>query len=174
METDPDSETIVTDGNEVGPLSSAQGPVAGERLGRYILLDQIGQGGMGAVFLAHDPDLDRQVALKVLRTGNRDESASARLVREAQSLARLEHPCVVSVFEVGHEGPRTFIAMQYVPGQTLRWHAGSGPCPSSGGPRWRPCSSSCDPHVVGLGPWASGRSRCPWPQRASGSARAPR
>src|SRR5262245_53722464 len=91
---------------------------AGERLGRFIVLRPLGAGGMGEVYEARDPELERSVALKVLRA-DRGEDGAMRLVREAQALAQLQHPNVVSVHEVGVAGGRVFIAMEYVDGQTL-------------------------------------------------------
>ncbi len=93
-----------------------------ERLGRFTLLERLGEGGMGIVRSAYDPQLDRRVAIKLIRAEDDDERARARLLREAQALARLSHPNVVQVHEAGvHEG-QVFIAMEYVVGQTLtRW-----------------------------------------------------
>jgi tetratricopeptide (TPR) repeat protein len=95
----------------------------GDHLGRYVLGASIGAGGMGTVYLAHDPELDREVAVKLIRADQAsDPEATARLVREAQSLARLQHPSVVSVFEIGIVQGLAFIAMEYVPGEVLsRW-----------------------------------------------------
>src|SRR5439155_21801508 len=75
--------------------------------GRYVLISSIAQGGMGVVFLAYDPELDRKVALKLLRIGTLGREGKQRLVREAQALARLSHPNVVPVYDVGTVlGPR--------------------------------------------------------------------
>jgi tetratricopeptide (TPR) repeat protein len=98
----------------------------GMELGRYVLLDRIGLGGMGVVFAAYDPELDRKVALKLLRSdwaaGPAAADARARLWREAQALARLSHPHVVTVHDVGVHGESLFIAMDFVDGVTLsRW-----------------------------------------------------
>src|SRR5262245_19355591 len=85
-------------------------------------------GAMGVVYAAYDPDLDRKVALKLLRpddAGARDEARQARLVREAKAIAKLSHPNVVSIFDVGVHDGRVFLAMEYLPGGTLRqWLAG--------------------------------------------------
>jgi serine/threonine protein kinase len=86
------------------------------KIDRFVLIDNVGEGGMGVVFAAFDPQLDRKVAIKLLRRGHDD----ARVVREAQAMAKLSHPNVAQVYEVGtHEG-RTFIAMEFVRGTTLR------------------------------------------------------
>src|SRR3954463_5019729 len=74
---------------------------AGDRLGRYVLLSVLGQGGMSVVYLAYDPELDRRVALKLMRAGLIGTLGRSRLQREAQALARLSHPNVVPVYDVG-------------------------------------------------------------------------
>ena len=100
----------------------------GTTLGRYVLLEPIGQGGMGEVWSAYDPELDRKVALKLLRP-DRDlllgRGARERLQREAQALARLSHPNVLTVFDVGTIGERVFIATELLAGTNLRvwWEA---------------------------------------------------
>jgi len=94
------------------------------KLGRFDILDVIGQGGMGVVIAAYDPQLDRKVAIKVLRTkglaGKRHEKETARLQREARAMAQLSHPHVVTVYEAGVIDDRVYIAMEYIAGQTLR------------------------------------------------------
>ncbi|HUJ29238.1 MAG TPA: serine/threonine-protein kinase, partial [Myxococcales bacterium] len=94
----------------------------GTTIGRYVVTSVVGAGGMGAVYAAHDPELDRRVAIKVLhpRQTDPDDPARERLRREAQAMARLVHPNVVQVYDVGDHGNRTFIAMELVEGQTLR------------------------------------------------------
>jgi predicted Ser/Thr protein kinase len=92
----------------------------GARIGRFTVLDKLGEGGMGVVLAAYDPDLDRRVAIKLIRpAAAKDEGAQARLLREAQAMARLRHPNVVTVYEVGTFGEQVFIAMEYVEGRTL-------------------------------------------------------
>jgi len=90
----------------------------GQRLGRFVLLETLGVGGMGHVFGAYDPVLDRRVALKVLRRAHADERE--RLLREARSLAKLSHANVVSLYDVGEVDGRVFLAMELVEGHTLR------------------------------------------------------
>jgi eukaryotic-like serine/threonine-protein kinase len=89
------------------------------RIAQYHVLRQIGGGGMGLVFAAWDPSLDRVVAIKVLRDPWAPASGDA-LRREAVALARLRHPNVVSVFEVGEHDGQMYLAMEYVEGETLR------------------------------------------------------
>ncbi|MFL6197021.1 MAG: serine/threonine-protein kinase, partial [Thermoanaerobaculia bacterium] len=95
----------------------------GRAIGRYVILDRVGSGGMGVVYAAYDPELDRRIALKFLRLDRaaRDpEAARLRLLREAQAIARLSHPNVVSVYDAGSFGAQVFVAMELVPGRTLR------------------------------------------------------
>ena len=86
-------------------------------LGRYRLERVLGQGGMGVVHAAFDPELERKVAVKVLRTA--DEDARVRLLREARALAKLSHAHVITVFDVGTADGEDFIAMELVDGSTL-------------------------------------------------------
>jgi pentatricopeptide repeat protein len=93
----------------------------GAQVGRYVILRTIGQGGMGVVYAGYDPELERKVALKLLRPDrSRGEAARLRLLREAQAIARLSHLNVVTVFDTGSFGDQVFIAMELVPGRTLR------------------------------------------------------
>ncbi|EDM79009.1 serine/threonine kinase family protein [Plesiocystis pacifica SIR-1] len=87
-------------------------------VGRYRLLDRLGVGGMGTVFLAEDPELERQVAIKLLHSRSADHS-QVRLLREAQAMARVSHPNVAAVYDVGRFGSETFVAMEYIAGGTL-------------------------------------------------------
>lgn len=101
----------------------------GTAVGRYVVERLVGRGGMGVVYEAHDPELDRRVALKLLSPGAQAEEPSreahGRLLREARALARLSHPNVVSVYDVGELREDVYIAMELVGGTTLRrWLAG--------------------------------------------------
>lgn len=90
------------------------------QVGRFVLERKLGSGGMGEVFLATDPDLKRQVALKfLLRESRSDESHRVRLQREAQAMARLLHPNVAIAHDVGSFRGQTFVAMEFIDGATL-------------------------------------------------------
>jgi serine/threonine protein kinase len=107
-------------------------PLPPEHLGRFVLRGTLGCGGMGTVLEAYDAALDRKLALKVLHP-TLDDRYALRLVREAQALAKLSHPNVVHVYEVGEVEGRTFIAMELLHGRTLReWQEQERP-------DWRAC-----------------------------------
>ncbi len=95
----------------------------GSLVGRYVVLEVLGSGGMGEVYIAIDPELDRRVALKLVKShdpGSTDSSGrQTRLLREAQAMAKLSHPNVVSIFDVGVAEGRVFLAMELVTGTTL-------------------------------------------------------
>jgi len=92
----------------------------GTTVGRYVVLRRLGTGGMGVVYVAYDPELDRRVALKLVLPGRAGEDGRMRLLREAQALAKLSHPNVVAVHDVGTMGEQVWLAMELVRGQTLR------------------------------------------------------
>jgi len=95
--------------------------LVGRHLGPYSIKKQLGSGGMGEVFLAHDVRLDRSVALKLLNPYlTRDSSTRSRFLREARLASALDHPNVCTIHEAGEAGGRLFIAMQYVEGETLK------------------------------------------------------
>ncbi|MBX7082290.1 MAG: serine/threonine-protein kinase [Nannocystaceae bacterium] len=108
-------------------------PPAAVTVGRYLVLGRIGSGGMGVVYAAFDPQLDRKIALKVLYADGSSDDRHRRLLREAQALAQLTHPNVVAIHDVGSFDPpggagggaaSVFLAMEYVEGETLtRWLA---------------------------------------------------
>ncbi len=98
----------------------------GQLVGRFVILNRLGAGGMGIVYAAYDPELDRKVALKLIRPGlhSADDAPGLqmRLVREAQSMARVAHPNVAAVYDVGRHGEQVFVAMELIDGETLaRW-----------------------------------------------------
>lgn len=107
--------------DNVDQLADAFLVAPGESIGRYVVRDQLGEGGMGVVYVADDPNLGRQVAIKLLRPveGSDAPEHQRRLLREAQAMARLSHPNLVAVHDVGaHEG-RIWVAMEYLRGCTL-------------------------------------------------------
>ena len=94
----------------------------GERIaGRYTIEELVGSGGMSSVYRAHDEQLERDVALKVLHSSYlEDEDAVERFRREARSVAQLSHPNVVTIIDRGEEDGHQFIVFEYVPGNTLK------------------------------------------------------
>src|SRR5690349_11812639 len=113
--TDPSGDTVDSVDSMAAAAAAAATPrpsrrdlslVHGTMVGRYMVLRLLGRGGMGAVYAAHDPKLDRQVALKLLHSPRGD--APERLVREAQALARLSDPHVVAVYDAGEIEGRVF------------------------------------------------------------------
>ena len=107
------------------PDDGVGGPVPrlprGATLGRYVVLDCLGSGGMGVVYRAHDFALDRRVSLKLLRpSGNDPDGRRERLVSEAQALARVSHPNVLTVHDVGTWEDEVYLALEHVEGETLR------------------------------------------------------
>jgi len=103
-----------------GAARGAEGPLPFERLGSYRLLERLGAGGMGIVYLAEDERLGRRVALKLVRpelAGSPE--AAARFEREARAIAKLRHDHIVTVFEAGHVGDVSYLAMECVPGRSL-------------------------------------------------------
>ncbi len=105
---------------------------AGGVIGRYVLLEPLGKGGMGLVYKAYDPHLDRKLAIKLLRDHqSHDAHRRDRLLREAQALAQLAHPNVIAVHDVGVHDGSVFMAMELVDGETLRaWLARAARTPA--------------------------------------------
>jgi protein kinase-like protein len=97
------------------------------QVGRYELCEQLGAGAMGVVYRARDPRLDRAIAIKLVRHGGATSAGSVRLLREAQAMARLHHPNVVPIFDVGPAGGAVFLAMPLLEGGTLRSWLGDRP-----------------------------------------------
>lgn len=95
------------------------------RVGRYVLLRKLGEGGMGVVYAAYDQELDRKVALKIIHPQKQqDQELRTRIFREAQALARVSAPNVVHVYQVGEVDGQLFIAMEFVNGTTLsKWQS---------------------------------------------------
>ena len=123
--------SVFTDASRMGmnvtePLFGAQGSNLFQNLSastkeRYVIKKQLGQGGMGTVFLAEDTRLKRSVALKVLSPHlAADAGLKTRMIQEAQAAAQIDHPNCVHVFDVGEENNQCYITMEYVTGQTVR------------------------------------------------------
>ena len=94
-------------------------PPMPDRFGRFRVLGRLGSGAMGIVFSAHDPLLDRDVAVKLMQPHRVSPMALARASREAQAMARVSHPNVVQVYGIGHHGDALYVAMEFVDGDTL-------------------------------------------------------
>ena len=125
------SDEIATlDGGAIGTLPATEPDElpAGTEVGRYVVARRLGAGGMGAVYVARDPELDRQVALKLLHPRLRSsDAAQSRLRREARAMARLAHGNIVAVYDVGGFRDGLFLAMELIEGRTLRaWCAEPG------------------------------------------------
>ncbi len=116
---DPSARTDASTSADAMPARLARGTA----IGRFIVIDKVGAGGMGEVFAAFDPELERKVAIKIIRSAadGRQPTAMARqrLLREAQAMAKVAHPNVITVYDVGTVDARVFIAMEYVDGHTL-------------------------------------------------------
>jgi eukaryotic-like serine/threonine-protein kinase len=112
---------------DLAPTTLARGAL----IGRYVVLGLVGRGGMGEVYAAYDPELNRKVAVKLLRirasNGITASEGRQRTLREAQAIARLSHPNVVTVFDVGTLDEQVFIAMQFVEGHNATYWAQSQP-----------------------------------------------
>ena len=128
-EASGDAETLA------GPSSRPRGHeevARGASVGRYVVLDPLGAGGMGVVYAAYDPELDRKVAIKLLHPapgGRQSTEGRTRLLREGQALAKLSHPNVVAVHDVGAVDDRVWMAMEFVTGRTLAAWLGEAPRP---------------------------------------------
>jgi len=104
-----------------GGVASAHHPEIPKEVGGFQILGQIGEGGMGAVFKAFDPSLNRVLAIKVIKNLHKSESAQERFQCEARSLARMRHPGIIQIFSFGRDGENhPFIAMEYLKGGSLR------------------------------------------------------
>jgi len=108
----------------VAHLGALDGPA--RRVGRYQIERMLGVGGMGIVYAAYDPQLQRRVAVKVVRPENSDERAQAHLLAEARALGRISHPNVVTVYDAGEHDGQIYVATELVDGMTLaEWQAQS-------------------------------------------------
>jgi serine/threonine protein kinase len=128
--TDPGLERTHHSGEHRDPTTPSPAPALekGAAIDRYVVLGQLGKGGMGEVYAAWDPVLDRKVALKLLKAEHQSSDIAdelrLRLMREAQALARMTHPNVVTVHDVGIVDGQVYLAMEFIEGQTLtKWLA---------------------------------------------------
>src|SRR6185503_1773900 len=94
--------------------------------GRYELLSELGRGGMGVVYLAHDPTLGREVAVKIVSPAALNPQTAERLRREARVVARMDHPSIVPVYDLGEHEGALFFVMPVVRGTTLRQRMKAG------------------------------------------------
>ena len=102
-----------------------------EKIGKYKIIGELGKGAMGIVYRGVDPDINREVAIKLIRfdmvsEDSEKEDAARRFIREAQSAGNLEHPNIVTIYEVGREDNQTFIVMQCVDGESLKQAISAG------------------------------------------------
>ena len=129
---DPNAPTIIPGPGDLTPAFTpdlsrpglarpprAEEPPAPAAIGRFTVLRELGRGGTGVVYAAYDEQLDRKVAVKLLHSETREDLARTRLLREAQAMARLSHPNIVGVHEVGTFGRQIYVAMEFVHGMTL-------------------------------------------------------
>ncbi len=123
MTIEGDIELAVTPTQPAGE----EGLALGSRFGRYDILRSLGEGGMGMVYLARDPNLSRTVALKILKGQGKD--FVERFKREARSIAQLKHPNIVGVFDIGDVSGRHYFTMEFVPGKTMGQRMKAGELP---------------------------------------------
>lgn len=125
------AEVTQVDRRQIASLTSASTLVMPQSiekpvLGRYRIEQELGRGAMGVVYLASDPKISRQIAIKTLDLAHLPQAEAAefkaRFFREAEAAGRLNHPAIVTVYDVGEDGDLAFIAMDYAPGQALSCH----------------------------------------------------
>ncbi len=102
-------------------VSEEVSPLTGKRLGEYKILALLGRGGMGEVYLAHDPSLERNIAIKLLLSDfTQNENRVRRFIQEAKAVSALNHPNIITIHEIGEAEGRRYIATEFIEGQTLR------------------------------------------------------
>jgi tRNA A-37 threonylcarbamoyl transferase component Bud32 len=118
----PSEEDTLLGNHEVAVVRRGEPSPDPKTIGRYEVLDRLGEGGMGLIFTARDPELDRKVAVKLVRPALHEKGRDTRqrLLREAQALAKINHPNVIHVYEVGTYEDQVYVAMEFVDGKTLR------------------------------------------------------
>jgi len=150
------NKTVITPGdtapNSLAPLST-QGWI-GRRLGKYTVTGLLGAGGMGVVLRAHDPAIERDVAIKVLTPElSRDPAALNRFLAEAKSAGKLNHPNVVTVYEVGQQEEANYLVMELVTGGSVEGHiekSGAYPVPEATRLMIEACQGLSAAHAAGL------------------------
>ena len=114
----------------------------GLQFSHYRIIEEIGSGGMGVVYRAHDQHLDREVAIKVLHPGTiTDEGARKHLHKEALALSKLNHPNIATIHDFDTQRGMDFLVMEYIPGVTLNDKLAAGPLPRTKSCAWE-CSSA--------------------------------
>ena len=108
----------------------------GQKISHYEVLEELGRGGMGAVYKARDILLDRDVALKLLRPDITNATRERRFIQEAKTASSLNHPNIVTIYEIFHVGEAACIAMEYITGDTLEKHLENGPLELRKGLGW--------------------------------------
>ena len=117
------AETVTADGTRSAPGVAIVASTRPPPIGRFVVLEVVGEGGMGVVYAAYDPTLDRKIAVKLVRVPVASSSAAAdreRMLREARALARLTHPAILTVHDAGVIDDQVFIATELAGGGTLR------------------------------------------------------
>ena len=104
LDTHVEYASTLPDADRVSELQRAAGLAPGTRVGRYVVFERVGEGASGVVYAAHDPELDRKIAIKVLHRGIAEQDGQERLLKEARAMAKLSHPNVITVHEVGTAG----------------------------------------------------------------------
>jgi serine/threonine protein kinase/tetratricopeptide (TPR) repeat protein len=117
--SDPDA-TEFSDGKGGGAAADERPLRRGDTVHRYVVLEELGRGGMGVVYAAYDPELDRRIALKLLKPARKSDESQERLLAEARAMAKLSHQNVIGVHDVGTYSGRIFVAMEFVDGWTIR------------------------------------------------------
>jgi serine/threonine protein kinase len=126
----PAAHVLAAESAVPGEPAGEPDPLVGRQIGQYRILEKLGQGGMGVVYLAEDTRLGRTVAIKALRpTATHDSRQRERLRREAQTAAALSHPGIAMVYALEEFGDDLYIVGEYVPGRTLREELADGPLP---------------------------------------------
>jgi Protein kinase domain len=124
-----DLTVALTPGRPAEPTTKSDVPATPATFGRYQVRRTLGAGGFGAVYVGYDPQLDRPVAIKVLRGGSEVPQAKAeQFLQEARRLAQLSHPGIVAVHDVGLEGGQVYIVSEFLDGPDLGlWLGGNHP-----------------------------------------------